>query len=204
LAASLQPKGYVRVALAWTISADRAAQLASWLPFDAVCQAILDVAFAPATPERALNLVHPRPIAWEKIMGAMSQSLETLGVHNHLALVDLQTWFAKLTEASRSADDATLRRIVRRPLASTRAMLTHTFQPAIKLLDFFGSMASADQAVRAMTDSSSAEAGGLTTLATERAQAASEALHTLPALEHTDVERWVAYWKSKKFFDDTA
>jgi hypothetical protein len=82
--------------------------------------------------------------------------------------------------------------------------LTYVFQPAIKLLDFFGGMASADQAVRAMTDSSSAEAGGLTTLATERAQAASEALRTLPALEQADVERWVAYWKSKKFFDDTA
>jgi hypothetical protein len=99
--------------LAWTISADRAAQLASWLPFDVVCQAILDVAFAPATPERVLNLVHPRPIAWEKIMGALSQSLETLGIHERLALVDLQTWFAKLSETSRGADDTTLRHIVR-------------------------------------------------------------------------------------------
>jgi hypothetical protein len=194
----------VGTALARNIIADGAFQLASWLPFDAVCQAILDVAFAPATPERALNLVHPRPIAWEQIMGAMSQSLETLGIHDRLALVDLQTWFAKLTEASRGADDATLRRIVRCSLVSTRAMLTHAFQPAIKLLDFFGGMASADQALRATTDSSRAEAGGLSILATERAQAASEALRTLPSLEQPDVERWVAYWKSKNFFDDAA
>jgi hypothetical protein len=41
-------------------------------------------------------------------------------------------------------------------------------------------------------------------LATERAQAASEALRTLPSLGQADVERWVAYWKSKKFFDDAA
>jgi hypothetical protein len=194
----------VGTALACSVIADGAFQLASWLPFDAVCQAILDVAFAPATPESALNLVHPRPVSWEKIMGAMSQSLETLGVHDRLTLVDLQTWFAKLTEASRGADDATLRRIVRGSLASTRTMLTHTFQPAIKLLDFFGGMASADQALRATTDSSHAEAGGLTMLATERAQAASEALRTLPSLGQADVERWVAYWKSKKFFDDAA
>jgi hypothetical protein len=102
----------VRAAFVRTV-ADGIFQLASWLPFDAVCQAILDVAFAPVTPERALNLVHPRPIAWEKIMVALSQSLETLGIHERLALVDLQTWFAKLNEASRGADDATLRRIVR-------------------------------------------------------------------------------------------
>jgi hypothetical protein len=65
-------------------------------------------------------------------------------------------------------------------------------------------MASADQAVRATTDPSRTEAGGLTMLATERAQAASEALRTLPSLGQADVERWVAYWKSKKFFDDAA
>jgi hypothetical protein len=41
-------------------------------------------------------------------------------------------------------------------------------------------------------------------LATERAQAASEALRTLAPLEQADVARWVVYWKAKKFFDDIA
>jgi thioester reductase-like protein len=178
-----------------------AAGVASWLPFDAVCQAIIDVAFAEATPDRALNLVHPRPVPWQKLMGHVADALGAEGVcAQRLPLVPMGEWRAKLADASASAGDAELQRIVRR-IFSVSAPSTHRrcLQPAIKLLDFFSAQAAADAAVRAAGDSA-AEAGGLTALATEKAQAASDALRTLQPLGAEDVGRWVGYWKRKGHF----
>jgi hypothetical protein len=88
--------------------------VSSWLPFDVVGQAVLDVAFGKETPERALHLVHPRPTPWRNIMEATSDMLVKSGVtEGRLPLVNVDQWFSKLQEASVGASDETMKRIVR-------------------------------------------------------------------------------------------
>ncbi|KAE9394513.1 NAD(P)-binding protein [Gymnopus androsaceus JB14] len=47
----------------------------SWAPIDALAEAILDVGFVKEEPPFAINLVHPRPVSWTSVMGAMQESL---------------------------------------------------------------------------------------------------------------------------------
>jgi hypothetical protein len=87
--------------------------VSSWLPFDAVGQAILDVAFMKEAPEKALNLVHPRPTPWHDIMDAFSDSLVKCDVtKDRLLLVNMEQWFSKLQEANVEPSDETVKHIV--------------------------------------------------------------------------------------------
>jgi hypothetical protein len=74
-------------------------------------------------------------------------------------------------------------------------MLTFV-QPAVKLLDFFGAMAHSNVDVRSLKDPNS-ESGGLTRLATDKAQSVSPALQNAASLGASDVQRWVRYWIEK-------
>jgi hypothetical protein len=90
--------------------------VSSWLPFDAVSQTILDVAFGKEAPEQALNLVHPKPICipWHNIMEAVSNSLIESGItQNQLPLINIGEWFSRLQEARVGINNETLKRIVR-------------------------------------------------------------------------------------------
>jgi hypothetical protein len=88
--------------------------VSSWLPFDAVSQTILDVAFGKDAPERALNLVHPKPMSWHNIMEAVSDNLVESGItKDHLPLINLEEWFSRLQEASVGTNNEILKRIVR-------------------------------------------------------------------------------------------
>jgi hypothetical protein len=87
--------------------------VASWLPMDAVSQAILDAAFGKETPEQALNLVHPRSTPRYIIMEMISDYLVRSGVtQERLPFVRVDEWFLKLSEASTHASDNTMRQIV--------------------------------------------------------------------------------------------
>jgi hypothetical protein len=48
------------------------------------------------------------------------------------------------------------------------------------------------------------EAGGLTVLSTEKAQAASASFRNMPHLGEQDISRWILYWKAQGLFDDVA
>jgi hypothetical protein len=86
----------------------------SWISPEAVSGTILDVALGADTPERALNVVHPRPIAWSSMMGAVADELVRHEItEDRLPLVETREWFAKLAEAAEGADEAQLKHIVR-------------------------------------------------------------------------------------------
>jgi hypothetical protein len=100
----------------------------SWISPEAVSGTILDVALGADTPERALNVVHPRPIAWSSMMGAVADELVRHGItKDRLPLVETREWFAKLAGAAESADEARLKHIVRAcPAFSTRLSVSPT------------------------------------------------------------------------------
>jgi thioester reductase-like protein len=70
----------------------------SWLPGPAVARIILDVAFSPGgLAEPALNVVHPRPVTWDYIMGIFNEVLVEEGIlQSPLPLIRFSEWFELL------------------------------------------------------------------------------------------------------------
>ncbi|KAJ7067512.1 putative nonribosomal peptide synthetase [Mycena amicta] len=86
----------------------------SWLPSEAVAQSIVDVASLPAESGKpfALNIVHPRPVAWDAVMGAMARVAQ-------VPLIPIAEWVRQLDKSAKDASAMDMEKI-----------------PAIKLLDF--------------------------------------------------------------------
>ncbi|KZP33052.1 hypothetical protein FIBSPDRAFT_371519 [Athelia psychrophila] len=145
----------------------------------AVSQTILNVAFAPDAPPIALNIVHPRPVAWSAVMRPLSDAL-----HQHkvtpdiLPLVAFKEWFAMLESSATGADEHDMGRI-----------------PALKLLEFFRRLSAAP-----MDAESSRELGGYAAFATVKSQAASSAMRGLARPSAVDARRWIKYWNAMGLF----
>ncbi|KAJ7052222.1 putative aminoadipate reductase [Mycena amicta] len=89
----------------------------SWLPSEAVAQCIVDLALLPAEGGKpfAVNVVHPRPVAWDAVMGAMARVAQ-------LPLVPIAEWVQQLDQSAKNATAEDMGKI-----------------PALKLLDFLKS-----------------------------------------------------------------
>ncbi|KAF8956600.1 hypothetical protein BDZ97DRAFT_2062868 [Flammula alnicola] len=103
----------------------------SWLPMDAVSQTILDVAWSAESPA-ALNVVHPRPVAWNSILSSINEAIVQEGVSSaKLQTVDFEAWVSQLEVHAGNSSTETLNHI-----------------PAIKLLDFFRVASGMDAALQ--------------------------------------------------------
>jgi hypothetical protein len=78
--------------------------------------------------------------------------------------------------------------------------MNDNFKPAIKLLEFFRTIAAADRAISS-TGRIDVESGGLSRFATAKAEGASLTMRELPPISAQDAERWVRYWNSVGLFD---
>ncbi|KAJ3505840.1 hypothetical protein NLJ89_g7204 [Agrocybe chaxingu] len=157
--------------------------LASWLPTDTVSQTILDVA-SSATHHSALNIVHPKPVSWNHIVGAVNDVLVDEGVISEkLPILDMQTWFSLLETKAHQAD----------------AEENFHDIPAIKLLEFFRGVAQADASLQQEGDTN-VESCGLTPLSTTKAQEVSSTMREVSSLGRGDAELWVKYWKNAGLF----
>ncbi|KAF7296637.1 Aminoadipate reductase [Mycena chlorophos] len=83
----------------------------SWIPPEAVAQAIVDTAMHDAPPF-AVNLVHPRPVEWDSIVGAMAHAAK-------LPMVPISKWIEMLERRGRESSAEVLAQM-----------------PALKLLGF--------------------------------------------------------------------
>jgi hypothetical protein len=157
--------------------------MVSWAPFEAISHTILDVSAAAKRPESTLHVIHPHRVSWRSIMVQISSALFECGIMaSPLPILSASEWHAKLLATRESTDESSISRV-----------------PAIKLAALFEFMARADQNARIAGDPAT-EAGGLTVLATEKAQTASHYLRTLPHLGEDDVRRWINYWAQQRFF----
>ncbi|KZP22007.1 NAD(P)-binding protein [Athelia psychrophila] len=157
--------------------------VASWLPMDVVSQAILDVALSKEAPSIALNIVHPRPSQWSAVITSVASAMQRAGLtRRRLPLVPFKEWFARLEQRSKGAYAGEMADI-----------------PALKLLEFFRGMAAADVVMR--TSGRTDLEGGMASLATSKAQAASQTIAEVQPIGAEDAQRWVDYWISKGFFD---
>ncbi|KAH0833866.1 putative nonribosomal peptide synthetase [Lanmaoa asiatica] len=167
----------------------------SWLPPHAVSDTILDVAFADEKPPIAVNVVHPRPIAWNALMQPISEVVyQKRLTSSPLPLIPFSRWVVRLNECAANTSEANIRRV-----------------PAIKLLDFMRSLGESDAWLRRCQASGfefgraqgeTDEAVGFTSFATEVAQRVSETMRVLEPLSGVDVARWVDYWESVGMFSE--
>jgi len=162
-----------------------AAGIVSWLPMHAVAHALLDAALSNGTKtERALNIVHPRPISWASIISAVNDALVREDVvKDRLPIVEFSEWFQLLE--SKARQDSSAQRI--RDI------------PAIKLIEFFRGFAQVDQLVR-QHGGKVGEVGGQPAFSTEKVQTISETMKELPLLGDEDAALWVKYWKGVGLF----
>ncbi|TFY63083.1 hypothetical protein EVJ58_g3467 [Rhodofomes roseus] len=151
-----------------------AESVVSWVPMDAVARVVVDVVLGREAPE-LINVVHPRPVEWSAVFGAMQAelSLEYLRVA--------------------SGEDRTFTSVMSAPY-----VLIPSCQPGIKLLDYYRTVIHAEaQAKRDGVDG--CEAGGLPFFETSKACSVSKTLAELPPLGAQDARAWVIYWKSIGF-----
>ncbi|KAJ3517676.1 hypothetical protein NLJ89_g350 [Agrocybe chaxingu] len=157
--------------------------MVSWVSMDATAQTILDVAFAKQQPPFALNLVHPRPIKWEEVMGAISSELMVVsGSTTPLPLIPFHEWVKKVEEKAKS------------PVADDFEKI-----PGIKLLSFYRKLAEADQISGQNRGSHCMESVGMGDFSTSCIQNVSETMRMVPPIAEADIQRWIAYWKGVGF-----
>ena len=111
------------VSRSWALlshSADVTQKVASWLPPHAVSDAIVDVAFAEEEPPLAVNLVHPRPIAWKKLMQPIAEVVYQQHLTSSLLpLIPFGQWVTRLNACAVDTREANIKRVVGFPIRNT-------------------------------------------------------------------------------------
>ncbi|KAI0085165.1 hypothetical protein BDY19DRAFT_909277 [Irpex rosettiformis] len=142
----------------------------SWIPVDVVANVVLDLVLTRQLEPRLLNVVHPRPIAWDEVFKLIK---DEIGVN--LPTIPYADWLAKLEAHDGETSAKTLQDI-----------------PALKLLEFFRSFSRETNAV-------SVEAGGLPVFSTTELQNKSETALAILPLQSNHARAWIRYWKGLGF-----
>ncbi|KAI1788607.1 acetyl-CoA synthetase-like protein [Ganoderma leucocontextum] len=121
------------------------------------------------SPSLILHLSHPRPVPWHTLMVPIAEELR-------VPLVPFPDWLASLEKCDNETLDV-------RHIEWTRN------NPALRLLGLF----------RSWTSTSDPGPVSAIRLSTEKAEAASETLAGLPALDAEVARRWVAGWRRAGF-----
>jgi len=155
----------------------------SWVPMDAVSDALLDVGFSAERPPIAVNVVHPRSVPWTAVM----QKLRTILIREKqlssdaLRIVPYKQWLAKVEDYAKAPSEEDLKNL-----------------PGIKLVDFYRAQVSVDESLR-KDGLEKAESAGLTPLTTKNAERLSERMRNLEPLDEPVIEKWVKYWIAAGF-----
>ncbi|KAF9235375.1 putative nonribosomal peptide synthetase [Melanogaster broomeanus] len=160
--------------------------IVSWMRAEEVATSVLDVAFAMEMPPPALNVVNPRGAPWADVMSSVRDAIlmqKSMG-SEELPFVPFKDWFALLEKKAEGATSEDLVNI-----------------PAVKLLEFFRSMARSDEGTRARTEIQTVnmEAGGMASFSTAKSQLVSETISQMQPVGVVEARSWVQHWISKGF-----
>ncbi|KIK64285.1 hypothetical protein GYMLUDRAFT_94733 [Collybiopsis luxurians FD-317 M1] len=141
----------------------------SWVPMDAVTQALLDTAFLENSAPIAVNILHPNPTSWSTVIQKIRRALihEKNLPSDALPLIPIQQWVSDIEKHANNPSDNL---------------------PALKLLDFFRTQAKADD------PSNTCESMRLTPLKIENVKRISLRMRNLQAFDASIVDKWVKYW----------
>jgi thioester reductase-like protein len=87
----------------------------SWMPMDAVCNALLDVGLSPETPPTAVNVVHPKPVSWTFVARHIRDALiqEKHLPSDALPLVPYREWVSTVEQYTTNPAEMIAQDIVR-------------------------------------------------------------------------------------------
>ncbi|KAF5318764.1 hypothetical protein D9619_011063 [Psilocybe cf. subviscida] len=160
---------------------------APWISMDDAAQALLEIALETSNCSgQALNIVHPRPITFDMAMANINEALVSAGFINApLNIMPQMQWFQLLEARALNASSSDVERI-----------------PAIKLLEYFRSLAQADAAVRAGT-LRGMDCAGLPRFSTLKAEAASETMKNMRPIDAQHAHSWINYWRAAGLLSTT-
>ncbi|KAJ3731308.1 putative aminoadipate reductase [Lentinula guzmanii] len=148
----------------------------SWIPMDAVADAIVDVGLSSSIPPVAVNLVHPHPIPWSQMIQDVRNAVINAKQLNAdaLELVPFRIWFEALQGVAEIPG-------------------VENEMPAVKIINFLQGMANADERMR-LCQSENTEAVGLTPLVINNVHRICPRMAVLSPLAFCDAELWVRGW----------
>ncbi|KAI0068636.1 hypothetical protein BV25DRAFT_1910396 [Artomyces pyxidatus] len=147
----------------------------SWLPVDT--SAIAMVEMLDAQTPAVVNLRHPRPVSWTRMLGFFASALQ-------LPLVPYKEWLSRLESGMRPSSGASGK--------------DDLLGPAVRLLHFFNGAVPSDASYRSSRDSNGLVCG----LAMDECLRVSATLRDeslVPELQEKDVADWLTYWRSVGF-----
>ncbi|KAJ7776525.1 putative aminoadipate reductase [Mycena maculata] len=153
--------------------------LVSWIDFETVAQALIDVSFNDLPESEplptVLNLVHPRPVAWNYIVRCIRDVLlKGIDGGKDLKLVEFSDWCQELRACE------------------ARGGYGRESLPGLKLLQFFQHLSSSS------LGSTDGEVGGISFLM-DKMQARSPAVREANSITEENVRAWVDYWHTSGF-----
>ncbi|GJE98682.1 putative NRPS-like protein biosynthetic cluster [Phanerochaete sordida] len=146
----------------------------AWIPLDAVGQAYVDWVLATSELPALVNVTHPRPTSWDVVLRGLRQ-----GLGDSLPIIPVRQWVARLEEHANSPTPEAMAEI-----------------PALKLVDFFRSLAES---------SKDGTLDGADQSFLDLVYDTSELLHSSPSMQQLQpmseahARAWVRYWKEKGF-----
>jgi hypothetical protein len=81
----------------------------------AVSDCIMDVLFIQERPPLVLNVVHPKPVEWTKVVSCIREALVStrcIAKETDLDIIPFSEWFSKLETSAQQANTDTLKDIV--------------------------------------------------------------------------------------------
>ena len=171
-------------------------QPVAWIPLDAIGQAYVDWVLNKDDLPVLVNVVHPRPTNWDVILRGLRQELG-----DSLPIVPMEEWVGRLEKLAKDPVPDDLTRVV--SLCTFQwylyLMPFRVIQPALKIMDFFRSIAHPTQ------KNGEVDAAGGTKSAMNLAYETSELLRSSPVMRELQpmseehARAWVRYWKAKGF-----
>lgn len=139
----------------------------TWFPAYEAAKAFAEMRYST---EPILHLVHPHPVAWNKIISPIARALD-------VPLVPYQAWLSALEQSMGEG-----------PTGQVESMKAN---PALRILAFFKAQGEAMAPNR--------EAMGLAYLSTGKAVKISRSLAELAPLDEERPKMWLAAWKRSGF-----
>ncbi|KAL4264659.1 Adenylate-forming Reductase [Pleurotus pulmonarius] len=148
----------------------------SWIPLEAACQVLLELASDPSEGSNIFHLVHPTPVQANLVSRALSSLLK-------IPLIPYIEWLDLLETRAQEV--------------STMGASSHDLQeiPALKMPHFFRTMK-----VGWEQNGSGREAWGLPSLDFTKAfEASSTMRQDVQPIDEQEVKRWIGYWGLRGF-----
>ncbi|GJE88919.1 acetyl-CoA synthetase-like protein [Phanerochaete sordida] len=147
----------------------------SWIPVDAVSNALVDLIVSDKVLPEVLNVVHPSSVPWSRVFEHIGTQL---GQRN-LTVLPLSDWVRAVEEIAAEGRPENLERV-----------------PAVKILQFLRKVLH-DSSVK--PDSSYTEAAGVPEYATANLLAFCPSAASLEPLGEADVRAWMDHWKAQGY-----